>query len=133
MAIVTPSDVEQLQAVIRSQRDQLTATFQGCPGAQNDPTVAAQWAAESLAVDAFLAQDASWIHTAAQMDAGQALQQDLSSWVDRFNACGCKNVPAKPAGPPPDALTNATKLVGTVATTAIVLAAVYVGVKLIRK
>lgn len=131
MPFVLPSDVEALQAQVRSQRDQLAASLNACHC--DDPTVGVQWQAQSLAVDAFLAEDPSLFHTAAQMDQGQALQRDLGQWPARISACGCKDVPPSPAPPAPSGVEQATSLLATGIEAALVLGGLYMVIQLTRR
>lgn len=103
MPIVTPSDVAQLQADIRAEADGLSQAVKACMFANTipggDPLVQ-QWIAMRSRVDAFLAQEPSWLHTAAQMDAGQQLERDLQPWHKRLEDRGCADVPPAPNPPP---------------------------------
>jgi hypothetical protein len=99
--VVTPSDVAQLQADVRAEADALSDALKGCiyKGLRTDDPIVSQWSTFRARVDAFLSQSPSWLSTAAQMDAGQAIQRDLRPWYGRIAAKGC-DVPPMPSGPP---------------------------------
>lgn len=124
MPFVTCADVEQLQADVKSQADDLsTCIVDNVTSNVIGPTspIPSQWASMRKRVDTFLAQDCTNVpilsHVAAQMDAGQQLQRDLQPWYDRLTEAGCKNVPTKPTPPPPpqDLFGNITTIVEIVA------------------
>ena len=103
MPFLTPDDVATLQEAIRAEADDLSQAMKNCMFANTiaagDPIVQ-QWITMRTRVDAYLAQAPSWLHTAAQMDAGQQLQRDLAPWHARIAAKGCKDVPPAPSPPP---------------------------------
>lgn len=97
MPIVTPDDVATLQATVRAELGGLDAAVAATPP---DTLTLIQWQTMRERAFAFLAQAPSWLHTAAQMDAGQQLQRDLAPWHERLSAAGVANVPPAPAPPP---------------------------------
>jgi hypothetical protein len=125
--------VAQLQAAVRAQRDGIQFALGACPAAKADAVLMAQWDAFDVVVTAYLDQDPSLLDTASQMDAGQALQGQLSAWQDRIAAKGCGNLPPKPPAPPASGLEQASSLVIHVAELAAVLATGYLLVQLVKK
>lgn len=103
MPIVTPADVKQLQSDVRAESDALAQALKACIYASTIPAgdpLVAQWTGLMDRVQAFLAQEPSWLHTAAQMNAGEQLQRDLQPWHATLQQRGCANVPPAPSPPP---------------------------------
>lgn len=133
MPVVFPSDVAQLQAAIRAQRDSIQFVIGSCPAAKSDAVLMAQWDAFDVVVNAYLNESPSILDTAAQMDAGQALQPQLNAWQDRIAAKGCTGLPPKPPAPPASGLEQASSLAVHAAELVAVLLVGYVAVKLVSR
>lgn len=129
MPVVFPSDVAQLQAAIRAQRDGIQFVIGSCPAAKADAVLMAQWNSFDVVVNAYLIESPSILDTAAQMDAGQALQPQLSAWSDRIAAKGCTGLPPKPPATPASGLEQASGLAIHVAEAVAVIGLTYVLVK----
>jgi hypothetical protein len=96
--IVTPDDVKQLQTAVQAEFTNLSKSIATCadkvPADYQD-----QWRQMRQRVVAFLKQTPSWLHTAQQMDDGQAIQRDLQPWYQLLSSWGC-TPPVQPTPPP---------------------------------
>lgn len=96
MPVVLPSDVSTLQSAIRTQAAALQAAFETCRIADkirdDDPDRDA-FAQLLRRVSDYLNVDPSILDTAAQMDAGEALQRDMAPWYQRLKDKACQPPP----------------------------------------
>lgn len=123
MPVVTPTDVRQLQADIRGAIYPLAIAVGNCVRAGK---LAASdgdaWIAFATRAEAFLAEDPSWLNTAAQMNAGEQIERDLQPWYAKLRAAGCSDIPPAPTPPPAQSdLLGSLKDVGLLVVAAILL------------
>jgi hypothetical protein len=116
---VTASDVQRLKQDILGQVSALDVAYLKCiqkPGALDAATEASWHAMKNRALQ-YAGESAPILDTAAAMNAGQAIQRDLSPWYDRFTAAGGSPGPKPEAPEKPKGLLDAlgVEQLGTVA------------------
>jgi hypothetical protein len=126
---VTPSDVRALKTrvdpFVRAM-DQAVAACATVPQATREG-----WGAFSAAWRTYFAEDDSWLHTAAQMDQGEAYEQDLAHWQDLLAQSKCGTATPRVSPTSPGLTSNdSTRLQGTIKTVAIAGAVVAVALGL---
>jgi hypothetical protein len=133
---VTPSDVRDLKGrldpFVRAL-DQSVADCKGLPdGVRNG------WLAFSKAWRGYFDGEESWLHTAAQMDQGEAYEKDITRWQDMVATYKC--APDAPRPAPSDGGADlddpgSQRWQGTVKTVAIAgaIIAVVLGVRTVMK
>lgn len=92
--VVTPSDVDALQKAVKADASDLQTALSACAGFLASSSDQSSWQSLKARVDAFLAEESSWLHAASQMDRGEALQEELAKWHDRAKALACNVGPA---------------------------------------
>lgn len=97
---VTPSDVHDLKVRIDPYVLAMDGVVASCP---DTAPVAAGWTAFSAAWRAYFNTEESWWHCAAQMDQGEAYEQDVSRWRDMLSRYKCASAKLPPAPTPLDA------------------------------
>ena len=124
---VTAADVQRLKSDIAGQVTVLDAAFLAClqrPGALDDATQTAWHTMKNRAL-LYVGESAPILDTAAAMNAGQAIQRDLSPWYDTLAKAGCS------AGPKPETSAAPKSLLDSlgfdrIETVALVLGALFV-------
>lgn len=129
LRFVTPSDVRELKRRLDPTVRGLDATVDSC-GKLDEGTRGA-WKNFSSSWRKYFDEEDSWLHTAAQMDAGEAYEQDIHGWQVLIASRSCSLT--SPVIQPPGAATAET--LSTVKTVAIAGAviAVIVGIKSVMK
>ena len=131
---VTPTDVRDLKNRIDPFVRALDQSVLDCKPLPD--AVRNGWQAFSKAWRGFFDEDDSWLHTAAQMDQGEAYQTDLARWQDMINTYRC--APGAPAITPlggDNATAGVRQWQGTIKTVAVAGAviAVVVGLRTVLK
>jgi hypothetical protein len=126
---VTPSDVRALKTRVDPFVRAMDRSVAECAALAAETR--AGWEAFSLAWRAYVDEEDSWLHTAAQMDQGEAYEQDLAHWQDVLghSKCGTSTPRITPTNPPstPD---DTARMHGTIKTVAIAGAVVAVALGL---
>ena len=96
------------------------------------------WQAFSKAWRSYVDEDDSWLHTAAQMDQGEAYEQDIARWQGMIATYKCAPdapplTPTDPGGTGDDV--GSRRMQGTIKTVAIAgaIVAVVIGVRTVMK
>lgn len=84
---VTPSDVRDLKNRVDPFVRAMDAAMKDCAGAPDD--VKASWQGFSNAWRSYFDEEDSWLHTAAQMDQGEAYEKDLAHWQEFLGKFKC--------------------------------------------
>jgi hypothetical protein len=128
---VTPADVHDLKVRIDPFVRALDHTVATC--AEVAP-IADGWKAFSAAWRTFFDEEDSWWHTAAQMDQGEAYEQDVAHWQDMIARYRCAGAPPPPRITPTDGGDNSgtSSMIKTVAIAGAVIA-VALGVRAVMK
>jgi hypothetical protein len=126
---VTPSDVRALKTRVDPFVRALDASVAAC--ATLPAETRKGWEGFSKAWRSFVDEDDSWLHTAAQMDQGEAYEADLGHWQDLLaqSKCGTSTprvTPTNPTSSPEDT----SRMHGTIKTVAIAGAVVAVALGL---
>lgn len=131
---VTPSDVRALKNRVDPFVRALDASVAACPTLL--ASTRAGWEGFSSAWRTYMVEDDSWLHTAAQMDQGEAYEQDLGHWQDLLaqSKCGTSTpriTPTNPSTSPEDS----SRMHGTIKTVAIAgaVVAVALGLRAVMK
>jgi hypothetical protein len=85
---VTPGDVRDLKTRIDPFVRAMDRDVQNCKAASED--FKSGWAAFSGAWRSYFDQEDSWLHTAAQMNQGEAYEQDLAHWQASLRGQRCQ-------------------------------------------
>ena len=129
---VLPSDVRDLKIRLDPVVRSLDASAAQC--ATLDPATRTSWADFSRAWRAYFDEEDSWLHTAAQMDAGESYERQIADW-QRLLATPCTlHVPQiTPSTTPP--ATSQDTIQDTIRTVAIAGAviAVVVGIRSVMR
>jgi hypothetical protein len=75
---VTPKDVRALKNRLDPTFRSLDATVARCSGL--DPVMRDSWQAFSKGWRSYVNEEDSWLHCAAQMDAGESYERQVSDW-----------------------------------------------------
>lgn len=133
---VMPSDVRSLKTRIDPFVVSLDQSVADCKSLPD--SVRASWQAFSKAWRSFFDEDDSWLHTAAQMDQGEAYEQDVARWQTMIAGYKCAPdapplTPTDPGGSGDDA--GSRRWQGTIKTVAIAgaIVAVVIGVRTVMK
>ncbi len=131
---VTPSDVRALKTRVDPFVRALDGSVASC--GTLPPQTRAGWEGFSSAWRSYVVEDDSWLHTAAQMDQGEAYEQDLAHWQDLLaqSKCGTSTpriTPTNPSSGPEDS----SRMHGTIKTVAIAgaVVAVALGLRAVMK
>ena len=128
---VIPSDVRDLKNRIDPFVRGLDASVPAC--ATLGPGVVDTWKAFSAAWRSYFDEDDSWWHTAAQMDQGEAYEQDVQHWQQMMASRKCtSNAPLiTPVDPPLFGGDGGGRWAGTIKWVAVagIAVAVVVGMK----
>jgi len=103
---VTPSSVKSLQGNLGADFETVRAALQRCADTGTFKADDPQWLAFQalkVRVQAYLAEEPSWITTRDQMTRGELLQREVAGWHDRAKAMGCDAGPG-PTLPPESSL-----------------------------
>ncbi|MEO8800820.1 MAG: hypothetical protein ABI551_23215 [Polyangiaceae bacterium] len=94
---VTPTDVRDLKnrldAFVRAE----DAAVNACPSIPAGPR--AGWKAFAASWRDYFGEDDSWLRAGAQMDEGQAYEEDLGHWQDTLATYACANAAAPRVSP----------------------------------
>jgi hypothetical protein len=133
---VTPSDVRALKTRVDPFVVALDQSVADCKTIPDG--VRSAWQAFSKAWRSFVDEDDSWLHTAAQMDQGEAYEQDIARWQGMIATYKC--APDAPPITPTDPVGSGDDLgsrrwQGTIKTVAIAgaIVAVVIGVRTVMK
>lgn len=98
---VTPADVRDLKVRMDPFVRAMDVDVAGCSTLAD--TGKASWKAFSDAWRTYFDQEDSWLHTAAQMDQGEAYEEDLAHWQAWLKAlrCGTSAPTIQPSSDPP--------------------------------
>jgi hypothetical protein len=126
---VTPSDVRALKTRVDPFVRAIDRSVADCASLAAETRTG--WEAFSRAWRAYFDEEDSWLHTAAQMDQGEAYEQDLAHWQDLLahSKCGTSTpriTPTNPRSTPDDS----ARMHGTIKTVAIAGAVVAVALGL---
>jgi hypothetical protein len=130
---VTPSDVRDLKNRVDPFVRALDQGVTDCKGLPDG--VRAGWQAFSKAWRSYFDEEDSWWHTAAQMDQGEAYEQDLAKWQTMIAGYKCAT-DAPPVTPDDEGGgADASRWQGTIKTVAIAgaLVAVVLGIRTVMK
>jgi hypothetical protein len=133
---VTPSDVRALKNRVDPFVIALEQSVSNCTTLPDG--VRTGWQAFSRAWRSYVEEDDSWLHTAAQMDQGEAYEQDISRWQGMIATYKCAPdapplTPTDQGGTSDDA--GSRRMQGTIKTVAIAgaIVAVVIGVRTVMK
>ena len=84
---VLPADVRSLKVRLDSVVRSLDGTAASCTGLPE--ATRANWNDFSKGWRAYLAEEDSWLHTAAQMDAGEAYERQIADWQRFLSTASC--------------------------------------------
>ena len=133
---VMPSDVRALKTRVDPFVVSLDQSVADCKTLPD--SVRSSWQAFSKAWRSFFDEDDSWLHTAAQMDQGEAYEQDVTRWQSMIAGYKCAPdapllTPTDPGGSSDDV--GSPRWQGTIKTMAIAgaIVAVVIGVRTVMK
>ena len=99
---VLPSDVRALKNRLDPTMRSLDMTVAQCTTVE--AATGSAWADFSRAWRAYFNEDDSWLHTAAQMDAGEAYERQIADWQTLLaRPCTLHTPQITPSTTPPDA------------------------------
>ncbi len=84
---VLPADVRSLKVRLNPVVRSLAATAASCAGLPG-PT-RSTWNDFATSWHAYFDEEESWLHTAAQMDAGEAYERQIADWQRFLSAASC--------------------------------------------
>ena len=98
---VLPADVRALKSRLDPTVRSLDTTVTQCTTIE--PATASAWADFSRAWRAYFNEEDSWLHTAAQMDAGEAYERQIADWQGRLSRpCTLHTPQITPSTSPPE-------------------------------
>ena len=97
---VTPSDVRDLKVRVDAFIRAEDSTVDACASIPAGPRMG--WKAFFASWQSYFAEDDAWLHAAAQMDEGEAYEQDLGKWQAMLATYKCtpNAPPSTPLDPP---------------------------------
>lgn len=113
---VTPADVRDLKNRLDPSVRALDATVARCAGL--DAPTRQAWQDFSKAWRSYFDEEDSWLHTAAQYDAGEAYERQIADWQRVISGASCA-VPGPKLQPPPAPAVVSSEFQDTIKTVAI--------------
>lgn len=97
---VTPTDVHDLKTRLDAFVRAEDASVDACPAIPNGPRMG--WKAFAASWQSYFAEDDSWLRAGAQMDEGEAYEEDLARWQSLIATYKCVQAapPVTPLDPP---------------------------------